>query len=106
MVKLVDGIESNSGYTIFAINGKVVDAYGNNIEESKERVLLKKVTVDEEKLLKEVKNQISENYKVIDQKGKIIYNVKSKKYEFIVITDYVTNEDGSLGRSEKYFEIK
>lgn len=84
----------------------VTDIYKNSIEKCNEKMKIKKPNINEKKILEKVFNELSLEYEVIEQSGKLVYDVNTQQFNYVVLTDYIVNEDGTLGRSEYSFEIK
>jgi len=105
-IKLIDGCETNSGFTVFVKDELVTDIYKNNIEKCNEKTEIKKPSINEKKILEEVFNEVSLQYQVIEQNGKLVYDVNTQQFNYVVLTDYIVNEDGTLGRSEICYEVK
>ena len=55
-------------------------------------------------IYQKARNEINDEYMILEQSGKILYDSTSGQYLYYVITDYQT-VDGLYGRNEHHYEI-
>ncbi|MCR5836987.1 MAG: hypothetical protein K6G88_10820 [Lachnospiraceae bacterium] len=110
LILMVDGCETNTGYTLIVENNRVKEIYNNEIHNNLMYGIIKKpiITDNLKKNKLEIEKTIVEKsgYTVISQESKLIYNVNNNSFEYYVFTDYRINDDGLLGRKEGRYEIK
>ncbi|MFR8737221.1 MAG: hypothetical protein ACLVFL_00305 [Eubacterium sp.] len=109
-VYMVNGCETESGYTIFLENGKIKEVYDNMQPENKKLNLLRTIKPYisksfREKCFKMERNRVNTGYEIISQEGKMLYNVESGRYEYCVLTDYEETRDKTIGRWKVYYEV-
>jgi len=105
-IKLIDGYETNAGFTVFIKDAVVTDIYKNNVEKCNQNSEIKVPKIGEKEILEKVYNELSLKYEVIEQSGNLMYDVNTKQFNYVVLTDYIVNEDESLGRNEYSIAVK
>ena len=113
LIYLVNGAETECGYTIFTDGGEVTDIYNNMNSYNQVSTFSLRDDNLEVEVTDDMKQEyfncsaekLNVDYIVIEQSGKVIYDTDSNTYYYCVITDYQVNSSGAYGSVGDYYEI-
>ena len=113
LIYLVNGAETECGYTIFTDGGEVTDIYNNMNSYNQVSTFSLRDDNQEVEVTDDMKQEyfncsaekLNVDYIVIEQSGKVIYDTDSNTYYYCVITDYQVNSSGAYGSVGDYYEI-
>lgn len=106
LIYKIGDFETNSSYTVFVENKKVVKIIDNTIKIDKQPITNNKTVCEQYSIQKNTENPISDEYLIEEQESKYYYNINNNKHYNIVLLTLKHVATNTLVKVERFYEIK